>query len=350
MAASLKDVAARAGVSVKTVSNVVNEYPFVTPDTRAKVQRALVELDYRPNLSARRLRGGRTGLIALALPELGQPYFAELAELIVQEAADHGWTVLIDQTRGDPDSERLVAEGIKAHLVDGLIVSPLALTPDDLDRRSDTTPLVLLGERLTDAPVDHVTIDNVAAARLATAHLIELGCRRIAAIGSQPRIPGGTAALRLKGYRQALRRAGIPTDRDLVAAAPHYHRGDGAAAMARLLDLDAPPDAVFCFNDVLALGAIRTALERGLRVPADLAVIGFDDIEDGRYHTPTLSTIAPDKQEIARLAITLLRRRINAPRATDPTEATATFALKQRESTVPASQTRSRRPAQLLQR
>jgi DNA-binding LacI/PurR family transcriptional regulator len=350
MAASLKDVAARAGVSVKTVSNVVNEYPFVTPDTRAKVQRALAELDYRPNLSARRLRGGRTGLIALALPELGQPYFAELAELIVQEAADHGWTVLIDQTRGDPDSERLVAEGIKAHLVDGLIVSPLALTPDDLDRRSDTTPLVLLGERLTDAPVDHVTIDNVAAARLATSHLVELGHRRIAAIGSQPHIPGGTAALRLKGYRQALRRAGIPTDRDLIAAAPQYHRSDGAAAMARLLDLDTPPDAVFCFNDVLALGAIRTALSRGLRVPADLAVIGFDDIEDGRYHTPTLSTIAPDKHEIARLALTLLRRRINAPRATDPTEATATFTLRQRESTVPARRPRPRRPAQLLQR
>lgn len=350
MAASLKDVAVRAGVSVKTVSNVVNDYPFVTPGTRAKVQRALAELDYRPNLSARRLRGGRTGLIALAVPELGQPYFAELAELIVQAAADQGWTVLIDQTRGDPDSERLVAEGIKAHLVDGLIVSPLALTADDLDRRSDTTPLVLLGERLTDAPVDHVTIDNVAAARLATEHLIELGRLRIGAIGSQPHNAGGTAALRLKGYRQALRSAGIPTDRDLIAPAPQYHRGDGAAAMARLLELESPPDAVFCFNDVLALGAIRTAQERGLRVPADLAVIGFDDIEDGRYHTPTLSTIAPDKPEIARLALTLLRRRIDAPMSTEPTEATAAFALQARESTVAVRRRLPRRSAKVLQR
>lgn len=340
MATSLRDVALRAGVSVKTVSNVVNYYPFVTAETRAKVQRALVEMDYRPNLSARQLRGGRTGLIALAVPELGQPYFAEIAELIVHEAAGQGWTVLIDQTRGDRASERLVAEGIKAHLVDGLIVSPLALTADDVTGRSDATPLVLLGERLTDAPVDHVTIDNVAAARTATEHLIARGRRRIAAIGSQPHLPDGTAALRLKGHRQALRRAGIRVERSLIAPARQYHRQDGAAAMALLLALSPPPDAVFCFNDVLALGALRELHERGLRVPDDVAVIGFDDIEDGRYNTPTLSTIAPDKGEIARLALTLLRRRADHPTTAQPTEAMASFALRERESTLG-----SKRPA-----
>src|SRR5262249_28804308 len=171
---------------------------------------------YRPNLSARLLRGGRTGLVALAVPEIGAPYFAELTEIVVQQAKTHGWTVLIDQTFGDRDTERLVAEGIKSHLVDGLIVSPLTLTAEDIEQRPVTTPLGLLGERLTPPPVDHVTIDNVAGARAATEPLLALGRTRIAAIGSQPGKPG-TAALRLKGYRQALRRADIGYDRSLVA-------------------------------------------------------------------------------------------------------------------------------------
>jgi DNA-binding LacI/PurR family transcriptional regulator len=328
--ASLKDVATLAGVSMKTVSNVVNDYPFVTPQTRARVQQAIEALDYRPNLSARLLRGGRTGLIALAVPEISMPYFAELAEAVVQQAKTHGWTVLIDQTFGDRDTERLVAEGIKSHLVDGLIVSPLTLSARDIDERRATTPLVLLGERLTTAPVDHVTIDNVAGARAATQHLLDLGRTRIAAIGSQPGVPG-TAALRLKGYRQALRKAGIAYDKTLVAPAANYHRLDGAAAMRDLVEAHSP-DAVFCFNDTLALGAIRMLLSSGRRVPDDVAVIGFDDIDEGGFSTPSLSTIAPDKAQIAGLALGLLSRRI-ADGAAEPQEATADFALVVREST-----------------
>ncbi|HEY3629801.1 MAG TPA: LacI family DNA-binding transcriptional regulator [Jatrophihabitantaceae bacterium] len=331
MGASLKDVALLAGVSMKTVSNVVNDYPFVTPETRAKVQRAIETLDYRPNLSARMLRGGRTGLVALAVPEIGAPYFAELAEVIVQQAKTHGWTVLIDQTLGDRDTERLVAEGIKSHLVDGLIVSPLTLTAEDIEQRRVTTPLVLLGERLTAAPVDHVTIDNVAGARAATEHLITLGRSRIAAIGNQPGQPG-TAALRLKGYRQALRRAGLPYEKGLVAPAANYHRRDGAAAMLDLLLLEDEPDAVFCFNDTLALGAIRTLLSSGRRVPDDVAVIGWDDIDEGGFSTPSLSTIAPNKDQIAELALGLLGRRI-ADSGAEPREAVADFSLIAREST-----------------
>ncbi len=331
--ASLKDVAARAGVSVKTVSNVVNGYPFIAAATRAKVQQALTELDYRPNLSARGLRGGRTGLIALAVPEIRSPYFAELAEHVVAEAKRYGWTVLIDQTLGVHDSEQVVAEGIKSHLVDGLIVSPLALSAEDIAGRRDRTPLVLLGERLIHAPVDHVSIDNVAAARMVTGHLVEIGRRRIAAIGSQPHIVGGTAALRLDGYRAALRAAGLPVEDRLVAPAPNYHRADGAAAMGALLDLAEPPDAVFCFNDLMALGAIRTLHTRGYRVPDDVAVAGFDDIEEARFSTPTLTTIAPDKGGIARLAVELLHTRIADGTAARPQEAVAPFALVVREST-----------------
>jgi DNA-binding LacI/PurR family transcriptional regulator len=331
--ASIKDVALRAGVSVKTVSNVVNGFQFVSDKTRAKVQAALDELDYRPNLSARQLRGGRTGIVALAVPEISSPYFAELAAQFVQHAKGHGWTVLIDETQGAPESERLVLDGIKSHLVDGLIVSPLALTAKEIESRRDRTPLVLLGERLTHSPVDHVSIDNVAGARAATAHLASLGRTRIAAIGSQPHISGGTAALRLRGYRAALKTAKIPYDPQLVVPARSYHRADGYAAMSALLDRPQRPDAVFCFNDLLAIGALRALHERGCRVPGDVALIGFDGIEDAEFHTPSLSTITPDKGEIARLALAFLERRITGGATAEAQEGYATFELLARQST-----------------
>lgn len=327
----LKDVAARAGVSVKTVSNVVNGYEHVRPDTRARVEQAIAELNYRPNLSARNLRKGRTGVIALAVPELDSPYFAELARHVVSAAADHGWTVLIDQTGGGPEQERKAARGIGDHLIDGLIFSPLALSADDLAGLHGT-PMVLLGERVDHAPADHVMVDNVAAAREITAHLINLGRHRIAAIGSQRTAEGASARLRLAGYAEALTAAGIGYDERLVAPAPAWHRADGAAAIRHLLATGVRPDAVFCFNDTLALGALRALHEAGLRVPADVAVAGFDDIEDGRFSIPTLSTVAPDKERIARLAVELLAGRLGADRDAPPRELVAPHRLALRES------------------
>lgn len=341
MRARLKDVAERAGVSIKTVSNVVNGYAHVRPDTRRRVEEAIRELQYRPNLSARSLRAARSGVVALALPELDVPYFAELARHIVTAAEQRGWTVLIDQTEGSRERERVVADGIRRELIDGLIFSPLALTATDLARRSDSTPMVLLGERIggEHLTADHVMVDNVAAAREATGHLVGLGRRRIAAIGAQAVPSGVTARLRLRGYGEALRRAGIEADPDLVRPATAYHRADGAAAMAALLDLPEPPDAVFCFNDLLALGALRTLLRAGVRVPEQIALVGFDDIEDGRYATPTLTTVRPDKEQIARLAVGLLADRLAGDRHTPPRELVAAHRLEIRESTSPAPST-----------
>lgn len=339
MRSRLKDVAELAGVSIKTVSNVVHGYRHVRAETRERVERAIAELQYRPNLSARSLRAARSGVVALAIPELDAPYFAEVARHVVARAERRGWTVLIDQTEGSRDRERVVTGGIRRELIDGLIFSPLALTAADLAERTDTTPMVLLGERVTGSPLitDHVLVDNVAAARTATDHLVELGRRRIAAIGAQRTPAGVTARLRLRGYRQALRTAGIDPDPALVSGAAQYRRADGAEAMARLLELDSPPDAVFCFNDLLALGALRTLLRRGIRVPEDVALVGFDDIEDGRYSTPTLTTIRPDKERIATLAVEMLARRIGADDASAPDEYFAGFELLARESTGMAS-------------
>ncbi|GAA3240581.1 LacI family DNA-binding transcriptional regulator [Dactylosporangium siamense] len=328
----LKDVAERAGVSVKTVSNVVNGYPHVRPDTRAKVEEAIAALEYRPNLSARNLRRGRTGIIALAVPEIGLPYFAELARHVVDAAAEHDWTVLIDQTNGSAEQERMVALGIRDHLIDGIIFSPLALTAADLATGSERAPMVLLGERVHHGPADHVAIDNVAAARDMTAHLIALGRRRIAAIGAQHTAEGVTARLRLAGYTAALTAAGLPVDETLIVPASAWHRTDGAAGMRALLATGTRPDAVFCFNDTLALGALRALHEAGLRVPDDVAVAGFDGIEDGRFSVPTLTTIAPDKERLAQVAVELLAARLADPDGAPPQERLVDYELRRGES------------------
>jgi len=334
MGVRLRDVAEVAGVSVKTVSNVVNGHVNVAPATRTRVQAALDQLNYRPNLSARTLRQGRSGVIALALPELNIPYFAELATLVVDAAAEQGLTVLVDQTSGRLDRERLVMAGYRGHLIDGLILSPIAVSSDDVAVSSTEIPLVLLGEKLATGPADHVAIDNVAASAAATAHLLDLGRRQVAAIGAQQDAPSGVARLRRRGYEQALRARGVPVRERLIAAVPAFRRCDGASAMAALLDSHPTPDAVFCFTDTLALGALRTLAERGVRVPDDVAVIGVDDIEDGRFAVPTLSTVAPDKAGIARCAVQLLCERLEAGRRSPPRDVRADFRLVPRESTI----------------
>jgi len=330
----LKDVAARAGVSIKTVSNVVNGYVHVAPATRARVQAAIDALGYVPNPAARRLRGGRSGVIALAVPELRSPYFAELAGHIVAAAAPRGWTVLIEQTDGRGDRERDLVAGLRRHAIDGIILSPVALAARELTRRHGV-PAVLLGERTRDGPADHVAIDSTAAAADATRHLLRLGRRRIAAIGAPDRPDAVARQQRLTGYRAGLAGAGLAADPLLSVAVGGQGRSDGAAAVEELLARGADFDAVFCFTDLLALGAMRALHERGVDVPGDIAVIGFDNIDEGRFSTPTLSTIDPDTERIAEIAVDMLAERLVDHRSGGaPREIRVEHRLVARESTV----------------
>jgi LacI family repressor for deo operon, udp, cdd, tsx, nupC, and nupG len=336
---TLKDVAERAGVSIKTVSNVVNGYAFITPATRERVERAIAETGYRPNLGARNLRKGRTGFIVLAVPELDNPYFAELTGLVITAAHRRAWTVLVEQTQGSREREQAVITSMGPQRIDAAILSPLAMEPSDLHSADPATPLVLLGERDIPGPADHVAIDNVAAARAVVEHLIAIGRRRIAVIGDQPGKNGGTSALRTAGHRQALEAAGLPYDPALVVPVENYQRLDGFAAMAHLLALPEPPDAVFCCNDLLAVGAMRAAAERGVPIPDRIAIAGFDDIAEGSYSTPSLTTVAPDKAAIAEAAVNLADRRVDPVRGglgaknPEPQDVEAPFTLKVREST-----------------
>ena len=307
---TMRDVAQRAGVSPKTVSNVVRGWPPVSQPTEARVQAALEELGYRMNQSPKMMRTGRSGIIALAVPWLDNPYFAEITSAIVRRAATLELTVLVEQTDGLPERERRVVQGLPGQPVDGLIFSPYALGEDDFAVQPMLAPTVLLGERMGPRYGDHVAIDNVAAAGEVVTHLLQLGRRRIAAIGHQSAAGAATARHRARGYELALHAAGQPVDPALQLSVDSFHRADGAAAMRRLLTSGHPFDAVFCFSDLLALGAIHELREVGLRVPDDVAVAGFDDIEEGRYTDPGLTTIRPDKEQIARVALDLLTSRL----------------------------------------
>lgn len=311
MPATLRDVARRAGVSVRSVSNVVNGHHQVSTEMRTRVQRAIDELDYRPNVLARNLRQGKTGIISLVLPELDVPYFAELARLVIDVASERGYRVLVEQTGGEIEREReLLVQGSATAVFDGVIFSPVELGHTELRTLRDDRPLVLLGERQGGGNHDHLAIDNVSAAMDATTHLIDIGRRRIAAIGDQEH---DTARLRTVGYRTAHRRAGLSVDDSLIVPTHRFHRVDGAAAVRSLLALAEPPDAVFCYADPMALGAIRAIRDAGLQVPDDIAVVGIDDIDDGAFAVPSLTTIAPDKRFIATRAVERLVARIADP-------------------------------------
>ncbi|WP_075779064.1 LacI family DNA-binding transcriptional regulator [Streptomyces acidiscabies] len=299
----LREVAERAGVSMRTVSNVVRGTGRFSEATRVKVALAVEELGYRPNTAARRLRTGRSGVLLLAVPDLSMPYFAELAGHVLREAAAHGCTLLVEATGGAPGAELEIALGRTDPMVDGVILSPLALDDAAASTTVRSRPLVLLGERLHDLPHPHVTIDNTAAAREATGRLLARGRRRIAVIGRQTVPHAATSTTRLKGYLEALRAYDVPYDEALAPPVPAYDRASGADALRTLLGLSQLPDAVFCFADALAEGALHAAREAGVRVPGQLAVIGFDDIEAARYTAPPLTTVAPDKPGLARLAV-----------------------------------------------
>ncbi|MDX3605725.1 MULTISPECIES: LacI family DNA-binding transcriptional regulator [Streptomyces] len=336
-AVTLKDVAERAGVSIKTVSNVVRNAPRVSEATRSRVLAAVGELGYRPNPSARRLRTGRSGLIALAVPDLGTPYFAELAHHVGREASSRGFTVLIEETRGDACEELRLATGVGASLLDGVILSPLRVSPGDLAPVADEFPLVLLGERdygSGQVVADHVLIDNVAAAREATAHLASLGHTRIGAIGADEQ-RSATSRQRLEGFQQALHEAGLTYDPRLAARVGEFDRTNGLAAMRRLLELPAAarPDAVFCFSDLLAVGARRALYEAGLDVPADVALAGVDGSGEALYATPSLTSVVPDKAVIAALAVDCLAARIGAEGPLPYEVRIAPHRLEVREST-----------------
>jgi DNA-binding LacI/PurR family transcriptional regulator len=320
MRATVKDVAALAGVSPKTVSNVINGVVFVRPDTRTRVESALAELDYVPNLSARGLRTGRTGSIALAFPDLSTPYSAEMTHWFVEQAHERGWSIQLEQTGSRPEREGELLSRGKEHLVDGLVLNPITLDASALSSAGtgaatgaatdSLPPVVVIGE-VEQTLVDQVRVDSVAAARDMTAHLIAAGHRRIATLGdSAGEFDTATARARTRGFEQAMAESGLPVDRSLQYSCPEWTSADAFAVVRAAVDRGDRPDAIFCFTDSLAIGAVSALSSAGLRVPDDVAVAGFDDIVDGRFSVPPLTTVTFDKRLFVDRTLELLAARI----------------------------------------
>lgn len=299
---SIKDVAQHAGVSWKTVSNVVNERPVVRAETRARVEAAIEELGYVPNHVGRDLRGGPTRTIALVVPELQNPYFARLAELMQVAARERGYTVSVEVSLGIAATERAHVRGQTPRPVDAVIISPAALVPADL-LAAGGPRVVLLGEMLPAAPeISHVAIDNVASAADVVRQLVAEGRERLLFLGGDGAVRS-TATDRLAGFRAALRFAGAVEDPRRIRAVVGWSRESGRDEMRAVLEAGIEVDAVVAGNDLLALGALAALAEHGLSVPEQVAVVGWDDIPESSWSTPSLTTVAPDLDALIAAAL-----------------------------------------------
>jgi DNA-binding LacI/PurR family transcriptional regulator len=328
----MNDVARAAGVSLKTVSNVLNDYEFIRPATKQKVLDAIAELGYEANLTARSLRSGKTRMLGLVLSDLSIPYYAELASRLMTVAGSRGYRVLVEQSGATAAHELSALQGPFRQLTDGLLFTPLALDAGTIAAHRGTKPLVMLGEHIADPRFDLVTMKNAEAAAAITAHLLTRGRRRIAVLGAAAGDTTDSPGLRLNGYREALEAAGMAFDPALVVQCD-WRRDGGAAGVGGLLDSGIRFDAVFGLNDAIALGAMHELLIRGVSVPGDVAVAGFDDIDEARFASPSLTTVSPGMEEIAERSIHLLIDRIESGEtASEGLHVEAGFELKVRDS------------------
>jgi DNA-binding LacI/PurR family transcriptional regulator len=307
---TLQDVAVHAGVSMKTVSNVVRGYEHVSPAMRERVQAAIDELGYRPNVRGRSLATGRSGMIALAFPDMRWPYFAELAHVFARVCAERGYRLLLEETGATAHGERSVLSDRDAGLVDGIIMQPQALTATELDALRQDTPVVFLGEDPQPPGADQVAIDNVAAAEEATAHLLALGRRRIGFVGHEAGELSRTSQLRLEGYRRGLGRAGIAFDESLVVPREQGDAIGAERALGAALDGGLRVEGLLCRDDPAAIGGLRALSLRGFDVPGDVAVIGWDATVLSASTVPALTSVAPDTHALASTALDLLLERV----------------------------------------
>lgn len=315
---TMQDVARHAGVSVMTVSNVVNEHPHVRDSTRQRVLASIAELGYHVNTTARNLRQGRSGVIALAVPEIDRPYFGLLASLLIERSAARGYELVVEQTAARRDRELDAISRSRLRNYDGLILSAVELHDDDAVLLRGDFPTVLLGERGFTAPLDHVVMANEEGAALAAEHLVGQGCRTVAMLGGYRSDSGAVdvSTSRVRGFEEALADRGIVLDDRLVRSTPFTLEG-GRSAMADLLAVFPDVDGVFCSTDLVAIGAVRALADAGRRVPDDVKVVGFDDVPLASFLTPSLTSISPDHAAMADAVVTMLVDRIEGRRTDD---------------------------------
>jgi LacI family transcriptional regulator len=310
---TIREIADLAGVSIATVSRVVNGRGDVAPETRELVQRIVRERGYMTNRSARGLSRGRTGLIGATVPMLHPLYFSYLLSGAAEALYEQDMRLVLCPTMHEHDREVSLLERLMHGTTDGAVIILPEESSDELEQLLNhgyrfvvVDPLLPLNAR-----IPAVSAANAAGATQAMQHLLELGHRRIAAV-TGPR--GGKASVdRRRGYYAALAEAGIAPDPELEVEGD-FRIPSGAELTARLLDLPEPPTAVFAFNDNMAIGALRAARARGIRVPEELSVVGFDDLEEAEIVTPALTTVRQPLAEMGRIAVSLLLRLLEGQR------------------------------------
>lgn len=309
MAVTMQDIARDLDVSVVTVSKVLRNKGEISAATRKRVLRRAKELNYQTNWVARSLVTRRTYTIGLLLPDFTHPFFAEIAKAVAETVRPHGYHVIISYFDEDPQLERNEAESLLARQVDGLILATAqsgAKAFVDIQKRK--VPFVLIDRPVAGLQASFVGVDHQAIGRLATTHLIERGCQRIAHL----RGPGiGIATGRMQGYRSALAKHGLRVNPGYIVDAG-YQDQTGHEAMRKLLAKGRLPDGVFCYNDPVAVGAIRAISEAGLKVPDDIAVIGAGNVHYSDFLAVPLTTVDQGTSEIGRRAADLLLERIDS--------------------------------------
>ncbi|KAK1178408.1 LacI family DNA-binding transcriptional regulator [Streptomyces sp. NBS 14/10] len=308
--ATMADVARRAGVSVATVSHVLNETRPVLPGTRQAVLDAIDALGYTHNTLARSLVTARTRSIGLAVSAISNPYFTEILQGVEAGALEHGYGLLIADPHDDPEQERKAVQLLHERRVDGVIVAASAEPRAMLDYLTrHQVPAVFLDRLVTDAH-DQVSAENAQHVEELVRHLADLGHTRIGLVAGAPGL--STTAERTAGYRAGLRRRGLPFDPELLAG------GDSAAGGAReathrLLSATRPPTAIVTANNAMTIGALRALREAGLGVPDDIALVCFDDFSWADVFSPRLTAISQPSREIGATAVRLLLDRLADP-------------------------------------
>jgi DNA-binding LacI/PurR family transcriptional regulator len=353
---TIREVAALSGVSIATVTRTFQGSAQVRPETSARVLASAERLGYRPDSIARALVTGTSNTIGVLIRSLVEPYWAEIADTIEQRASEHGYSVLLASSQGRPEREREMLETLFGKRVDGVIVGAVTGDPHQWPSRSKHTPVVVLEwdstpqwellEELSDGPLSrrlrrlpeesvagdwfaHLSTDDVAGGALIVRHLLELGHRRLAFLVCPP---VRSYLLRLLGMRIALEEAGLK----LGAVIPTPDTFEGGRVVAnRLLDSTAPPTALVCGSDAVAVGAIKAAHDLGVEVPADVSIVGYDDIELAAYVDPPLTTLRNPMRELGELALELLLR--GRAGESGPISRRLAGALVVRDSTGPVS-------------
>lgn len=313
----LKDIAKELGVSVVTVSRALRDRPDIAERTKARILARVKELQYRPNLAARSLVTGRSSLIGLVVPDLIHPFFGEIAKGLSAALREQGYYVIVSSSESDPELEQDEIEHMLAHRLDCLVLASCQEDGAALHRiREAGIPLVLVDRKYRGLDASFVGVDDFKVGALATEHLIQQGCRRIAHI----RGPESSVANdRVEGYRETLRRHGMPVNDKYVVSFGFASESDGETrgrrAMDAVLALKPRPDGLFCFNDTLAIGAMFRVIEAGLRIPKDLAIVGCGNFHYSSKLQVPLSSVDQRALEIGARAAKTITTLLDKPQS-----------------------------------